>query len=519
MKAIEVPGAIGFAAKAEHRAGLPRQKEANAKTIEKYNLRITKTITLEDVSGTAVLHTPEFQSLLSDIKSPEISGVVVADMDRLSRFDNYRDWGLLQDLKDSNTVLYTSDSVIDFNTQTGSLVGGLQSLIGGNELVQIKKRMIEAKEIKRRDGKHPGNHLTLPLGVGYDRLKEKYYYTDQIWKVKTLFRLFHDEGIHNYRELERQIGIQHRTVANLLKNELYIGYRTYTEKRSSKKEVKPNGRQGDKKKIKRRPDEIIRVKVIDEPLIDKATFKEVQKIIKTKYKSYRGRKAKEGERFLYSGFLKCGICGELIYSTSGGRNHKKDYYYCRSKNYLIKKKHGESNCSSSYMPKQLIDKTITSFVGEKLVDKDYLRHLISRTLSDDSNEKYKNEAYDIRDRLRKLERKKDKLLELYLNDNFSMEKLDQKVGQLNRDIEVLKNRLVKIEAVFNDENKIKIKHRMKSIISTLSEFSFWNPIQKRTFLKSQIPEFHVTKEGISSFTLNFCNKRNRTGKGSWPPPA
>jgi DNA invertase Pin-like site-specific DNA recombinase len=141
----------------ENRAGLPRQREANALTAKKHKLSVIKTISIIDVSGTSVMQTPEVQELLSLIKTIDVGGVVVADWDRLIRLDNFRDFALLQNFKDAGTLIFLPDQVIDLNTQSGFLIGGVQSIISGNELTQIKKRMLRAKEIKRKNGEHPNS--------------------------------------------------------------------------------------------------------------------------------------------------------------------------------------------------------------------------------------------------------------------------------------------------------------------------------------------------------------------------
>lgn len=291
MKAIEFLRVSTQEQADDDRAGLPRQREANARTIIKHKLEIVETIELKDVSGTSVLLTPEMNKLLSLIKGDHISGVVVADLDRLFRPNNFEDFALLQRFIESNTKIYTSDTIIDLRTQSGFIMGGIQAIISGNELTQIKKRMLEAKEIKRRNGENPNSKITLSLGVSYDRAKKKFYYNDRISEVENLFDRF-DSGTQNYRELERLTGINHRTIANLLRNEIYMGYRTITEKRGTEKILKKDGRQGDRKKIRRTGDEIIRIKVISEPLIDEERFFRIQTTIGKKSSEYHKKKLK-----------------------------------------------------------------------------------------------------------------------------------------------------------------------------------------------------------------------------------
>ena len=517
MKAIEFLRVSTQEQAGDDRAGLPRQMEANALTAKKHNLTIIETIRIIDVSGTSVLLTPEVKKLLQKIQSPDIEGVVVADWDRLIRLDDFRDFALLQHFKETNTLIFLPDQVIDLNTQSGFLVGGFQSIISGNELTQIKKRMLRAKEIKRKNGEHPNGCITLPLGVQYDYKQKKFLYTEEIQKVKRLFTLFFDKGIRNYCELQRLTGIHQRTIPNLLKNEIYIGYRTYTEKRSSEKCVRRDGRQGDRKKIKRRPDEIIRVRVIDEPIIEEKVFFAVQEIVRNKNRSYHAKRSSRGERFQYSGFLKCGACGQKMYTTSGGRNHKKDYYLCSSKNYVWVSKHGPSDCPTPYLQRELVDNTVTSLISEALTDKGYVNKLIRCALSDSNYKEMRAEAYMLRDILNKIRKKREKMLDLYGEGLFTRQELNNKVSKLNDELTSLKMRLAKIEESFALKSEIQIFNNIVPIVTGLTEFPYWTPSQKRAFLESQMPEISITSDGITAFSFGVSTLENRTDKGSWQP--
>jgi len=480
----------------------------NAHTAEKHKLTVIRSIQIIDVSGTSVLHTPEVRELISLMHAGQIQGVVVADWDRLIRLDNFNDFALLQHFKDTGTRIYLPDQVIDLNTQSGFLIGGFQSIISGNELTQIKKRMLAAKEVKRRKGEHPGSKINLPLGVGYDREKKQFYYTDEIEKVKKIFDFFHAEGITNYIELQRLTGVHHRTIPNLLRNEIYIGNRVYYEKRGPEKVLKPDGRQGDRKKVKRQPDEIIKVKVIDKPIIDEKVFFEVQEIVTRKKRTYHAARSIKGDRFLYSGFLRCGACGEKLYSTSGGKKHNKDYYLCRSKNYAWVNRYGASKCPSHYFPREVVDNTVDSFMSKALVDKAYTLKLIDSALSKEKLDQLELEAYDIRKALKSIDTKREKFLDLYGDGNFSKKEIDERISKLNDEASLLRLRLSRIEASSAQLNKNQIHDIIDPIIMTLAEYSYWKPAQKRAFLRSQVPEISITNEGINAFRFRISTLRN-----------
>lgn len=502
MKAIEFRRVSTEEQAANDKAGLARQKEANARTIQRYNLDVVDTVEIIGVSGTEVISDFRFIKMMDRIKSEGIRALVVADQDRLIRLDNLRHLSLLQDLIESQVLIYLSDRIVDLNEQNDWLLSIIQAAIGGNELKQMRKRIHGAKEAKRRAGHHPSNHLTLPLGVSYDREKQKYYYNDDIQKVKNLFDLFYNKGVQNFRDLERETGIKHRTIANLLRNELYMGVRAYTEKRSNVGKVKK------RKKIKRSPEETIRNDVIEDPIIDKKAFEEIQNILSKKNKEYHKKRPSDGQRFVYSNFLRCGACGSIIYSTSGGKNHKKDYYCCKNK------KVSTSKCSSSYLPKIFVEETVTSFMAEKLTDPKYIKKMIDRTLSDKRIQKSQQNIEKLKNELANIKGKRDRLIDLYVNSKLNKAELNSRIEILDKEDDSFKRQLEQIEDASDFRNLTDIKKTIENIVTTSYEFPFWTSSQKREFLRNQQLEFSITKDGIHKCTLRVFNLCNRTDRDS-----
>ncbi len=67
------------------RGGIPGQRAEIEAIAQRESLAIDDWVQLEGVSGTRVLDDPRFRALLDRIESPEIDGVIVADLDRLMR--------------------------------------------------------------------------------------------------------------------------------------------------------------------------------------------------------------------------------------------------------------------------------------------------------------------------------------------------------------------------------------------------------------------------------------------------
>ncbi|BFR49484.1 recombinase family protein [Nitratidesulfovibrio sp. HK-II] len=504
----------------EDRAGIPRQIEANRRTVERCGLNVLSTIRLIDVSGASVMHAPEIGEMLSLLRTGRAQGIVCADFDRLLRPDDFRSLAILQDIREAGALIYLPDQIIDLNTQSGYLISGINSIIAGNELAQIKKRMHGAKEEKRRQGKHPGNHLSLPFGVGYDRKAERYFYTDDAEKVRQLFDQFHGHRVHNYTELARRLGFSSNvTVRNLLSNEIYIGYRHYKQKRAPERKVREDGRQKDKRKVPRAPGEIIRVKVIDNPLVPEEVFWEVQDIIHNRWNDFTDRKGASKRLFLYAGLLRCGICGSPMYTVPGGKaGPNKDYYYCRNKAHHWRQK-GVPPCPSSYLRREPVEEMLASFIAENLSNPDFvLAGLVALFESRDGCH-VEHERADLDRRLVALKQKKAKLATLVVDGVFTLEDVAGKAKAMQEEIGQLEARREALAVPPEPERPEDYREAVEAMAAAFTEFPFWSKEERREFLKIQRPEFWITTEGVTRYSIPVCKNSSQMGRGSWPPPA
>ena len=213
---------------AADRAGIPAQKAANRRTAAQHNLEIVRTIAITDVSGAAVLRSPEMHELLRLIESPEIHGVVAKEFSRLMRPENFADYALLQAFADTATVLYLPEGPIDFRSKSGRLLGTIRAAIAGNERTELLERVWAAKEEKRRAGAHPQGSVTLPFAVGYNRKNGCWYFKDESEKVLEAFRCVL-AGQTSYTEVGRKVGIEPFNLRNILRNPIYTGWRVYSQ--------------------------------------------------------------------------------------------------------------------------------------------------------------------------------------------------------------------------------------------------------------------------------------------------
>src|SRR5258708_4059149 len=359
----------------EDRAGIPAQREANRRTALTYGLTIVKSVEIVDVSGAAVLSSPQMQELLRMMESPEIHGVVTKEFSRLMRPEKFTDYALLQQFIDTGTVLYLPDGPIDLASKSGRLLGTIRAALAGLERREIIERMNDAKESMRRAGKHPGGESSLPYGVTYSP-KTGWSYTADAEKVRTAFRLFLS-GETSYTVLSRKLVIPRTNVRFILENPIYTGWRVYREKRDPSNAAYvggPGGRQGYRRKIERAPDDMNPVQVLD-ALLSEVEFNVIQQIIELKKQKHWRSYAETPNRYTYNGFLTCGDCASLLYTHTA----KDEFYVCKSRNTRearLRAARGLVPCSNRYMLRRKLEPKIDFLFGEKLREPGFLSAVV-----------------------------------------------------------------------------------------------------------------------------------------------
>ena len=413
---------------ADDRAGIPRQKEVIRRAAEIHGLNIVHTIELSDVSGTATAQTPEVKRMMDMLRGQSIKGVVVADLDRLVRPERFGDFALLDIFKDTGAKLYSGSRILDFSDDATFMVGGIEGLFAGMERRMIKKRMQDAKEEKRKRGKHPNSVITLPRGIGYDRKAEKFILTAELAAVVEAFRVVDEEGNSNLCAVGRQVGIQSRTLADLLRNPIYAGWRVYDKKRGLDKYSKVNGRQSDRKKVVRPASDIIRVKVFDPAPVTQDRFDRVQSILKEKKMSWRKQRDNKAI-FMATGLARCGICGGRIYSSSGKKKGKvkPGYYYCKRNHYQLKQETG--GCHLENIRQDVLDETLIQLVGKYLSDAKTIKALVDTHVARSSQPPTSNIEIN-HAIIREIGKKMERLTDIYLAGAIDIDEYTRRKSRL-----------------------------------------------------------------------------------------
>lgn len=463
----------------EDKASIPAQRAINRRTATSYGLTIVRSIEMSDVSGAAVLMAPEIKELLTLICDPEIHGVIAREFSRLMRPENFLDYALLQAFADSNTVLYLPEGPIDFASKTGRLMGTIRAAIAGMERTEILERIWTAKEEKRRRGEFAQSKVCLPFGVDYNPSKgrEGWSYNAQAELVRECFRMVLN-GETSFYVIAHSLGLQPYNVPIYLRNPIYTGWRIITERRDlspGAKMFRANARQGDRKKIKRSEEDVIRVKVIDEPLISEADFALVQRILGMK-KSFHWRTTPGYEqRYVYNGYLDC-VCQGRVYT----KLMRQDYYVCKER------------CGAKSMRRDKLDPYLDLMFARKLSNPKFLKRLTSTRKRPSAN------IDQLRRQIESLGVKRERVLDTYYEGMISASERDRKLAEVDREKQTFSDLLSSQEPARQIDTEVLARQ-----FQVFKQFDLLSRDQKRRLLNTITPRIVVANYEVEGMVCSI----------------
>lgn len=492
---------------ANDRASIPAQRTVNRRTCLQFGLEIVHSIELADVSGSSVLAAPEIQELMRIMKSPAIDGVVAREFSRLMRPENFSDYVLLQAFSDSRTVIYLPEGPIDLNNKTGRLIGTIRAAMAGMEKTENLERVWSAKEEKRRRGELAQSSIVLPFGVGYE-LGRGFYYESKAELVREAFRLFL-AGNQSYSQLAKMVGVSPRGMHIILRNPIWTGWRVIDKKRDlsgAGKYEGINGRQADRRKVERAPEDVIRVRVIEEPLIAQVEFESVQRIMDLKQAKHWRTRTDYNHRFIYNGFLTCSTCGEVVH-TALARN---DYNACKGRRV-------DHRCGTKYMGRERLEGVLNGLFAHQLSNTAFLGHCVSTLQQQSAPKKSVGEIQKLTSEINVLQRKRERVIEGFIDGVIDNRERDKRLATIDAGIHVGQEALNKGEG-----NTPLDTGKLVEAFASLAEWNYWSRDQKRLLLSTLVPDIRVADYKVESLGLNlafFSNESTHRDMDSWLPPA
>ena len=220
--------------------------------------------------------------------------------------------------------------------------------------------------------------------MGSDTKRSKgFIYKPEAELIREAFRQFL-AGNQSYAKLAKMVGVTPRGMHIILRNPIWTGWRVIDKKRDlsgAGKYAGIDGRQADRRKVDRAPDDVIRVKVIENPLISQEEFETVQQIMDLKQKKHWRSRTDYEHRFTYNGFLTCSNCGEIVHTALARR----DYYACKGRR-------TDHKCPTKYMGRVKLEGVLDGLFANRLTSPAFLRNCVDHMLQGSTQKDSEEEA-------------------------------------------------------------------------------------------------------------------------------
>lgn len=283
---------------------------------------------------------PALQRLIFDVQSKKVDVVIVYKQDRLSR--NLKELlSFLEELDDLKIGFKSATEPFDTTTSAGKLAIQMLGSYAEFERNRLIERVFPGMVAGVKKGHWQGSRFT-PYGYIHNKETKKLeVFPEEAERVKEIFKMYLEGkstsqiAAHYYR-----LGISSRTggkfytkfIADILKNEVYIGTLIWNKRRYEMKEKTKNGHGKGYKTVKNSDADVIVVPNAHESIIENQDFERVQKLLSRNQRNSVVRF--KNNVYHFSGVLKCHCCGKnyrgKMVMTNSAKSSKKPWYYCSS---------------------------------------------------------------------------------------------------------------------------------------------------------------------------------------------
>ena len=391
----------------------------------------------EGISGTKIKNRKEFLRMMKDAEQGLFDMVVVKDISRFAR--NTVD--LLQNIRKLKSLGIETQFLTANMTSMGNseFVLTIFGALAQEESANTSKRVKFGKKLNAEKGRVPN------LVYGYDKTIGDYFhltineteanairqiyqwYTQEGYGASKIASMLNDRGLKTKRNCQWS----QNAVCRILTNELYTG-----KVINGKEEVADylTGRRAEKDETQ--------WLVVDKPelqIIPPETFEQAQQIMQARGKSFRVDKQRQSNKYLFSTLIKCKECGLSFRRIA--RTYKNTYvrWVCSGHNGK-----GAHSCPNAVTVEEdeLIDVLQEYFTHLLQSKKQVIRHVVGEFQriykAKDDNLHYEKE---LTTQLAKLQKTRQKYMDMYADDLISREELNEKIGGMRKEMDRLENEL------------------------------------------------------------------------------
>lgn len=410
---------------------------------------------------------PEIQKLLEMAHNREIDCIMVKDFSRFGRnyieVSDYIDqiFPLLGIRFISVNDHYDSGKL---NGTTGGVDIAFRNIVYGYYSRDISEKEKSARKTKAERG----DYLSPYAPIGYRKseknknklvveeesaavVKRIFQMAGSGWKPSQIAKLFNTEEVPTPSQLKRRQGINHPwravmegvwgadKIGNILRDERYLGKMIYRKRYRT--EV------GNRKQVKSEKKDWIVAEHTHEPLVTQEEFWKAQEVMA----AFREKNFRVYNKHLFSGKLRCGVCGYLMRRTS----EPSPCYYCGTR--YTKK---ECGCLRGSIDEAEIAGIVFSVIRSytAVLDRDKMLRPLPKP----------NKASFLRKQIKeyvnschRIEERKAELYDQYAEEQIDrdsfikqLEDLNQKQGNLQTSIEKLKEEITELSDGEREDQKI-----------------------------------------------------------------
>ena len=437
----------------------------------------------EAITGTQVKKREDFQRLINDCMNGDVDMVITKSISRFARntLDTLK---YVRMLKDKGVAVFFEEENINTLTMDGELLLVILSSVAQQEVENISANVKKGLKMKMQRGELVGFQGCL----GYDYNPEDKTLTvneEEAAVVRYIFQRYTEGagGSVIAKELEN-LGYKTKrgspkwadsTVIGIIKNEKYKGDillgKTFTVDPISKRRLYNFGEEDQ-----------FYIREHHEPIISEEVFEAAQEILRRRAKprslNVDGKREKFSRKYAFSCMIECGFCGGTLTRRSwhSSSQYNKAIWQC-----VVSTKKGKKFCPES---KGVDERTIErAFVESYRLlcqnNKDVLDEFMKRTEEALSESNAGKRLAKAEKDIHALEVKKNKLVDMRLEDTIDKETYDRKYLDLSSQIEQLQKECESLQDAAETESTM--RKRVATFRQTLEQNEVLDTFDRHIF--------------------------------------
>ena len=376
---------------------------------------------LTEMESGAFMDRPALEEMLRIVKEALVSLVVIFNPDRLAR-DPLHLLMIIRIFAEAGVRLEFVHGSSD-NSPEGQLLAFCTGWAAQRERTMIAQRSMLGKKATAKAGRMPTGMGPGTYGYDYDPNTKTMTINEAEALVVRLIFQWGSEGVSVYgiavRLNEKKIPTKtgkrwsRQIVIRILKNTSYYGITRYGKFRHEK--IGPK-----KTRITEQPaEEVIQIEGFTPQIISKSFFEKVQEQLKVP--QARGRK--QGNRYLLTGFTRCGYCNSPMVGSMRSRGTR--YYRCTG---AINRPERPPICKAGHVNEK-IEQVVWDIVHEAIVNPEILSFEVEQhVVSQDGN--LVEEAAKLRKEIAVNKNEQRQLMRLYGKPNTDQELVESELALL-----------------------------------------------------------------------------------------